>query len=455
MRAASNASSPTDATATRRSAEAGRVAVAYSGGRDSTALLHAVLLAAAGTRIEVLALHVHHGLSPNADAWTAHCAVMCRRWAEQGHAVRLHVHRVSGRPPRGASIEAWARDARYAALRAMAVAQSAPVVMLAHHRRDQAETWLLQALRGAGVAGLSAMPREIVRGGITWLRPWLDRPRAAIEAYVRHHELAHIEDDSNDDPRYARNRLRLQVWPALIDAFPQAEAKLADAAAYAQQAAAAMAEWIASDLAAISGGDALRVAAWSALSPARRAHGLRAWLAACIGKAPPAALVRRLLDELPAACSGARWATGRVEWLLHRGLLRPVRAAAAHASEAPRETTLSIRRAGVRRLPGWGGRLDVVKVEEGGVPLAWLGHLELRERAGAEQFQAGLGRPPRSLKKQYQAAGIAASERTGPLIYSGGQLVYVPGLGLDARVIGMPGQPLVRLEWSEAGAQRR
>jgi tRNA(Ile)-lysidine synthase len=89
----------------------------------------------------------------------------------------------------------------------------------------------------------------------------------------------------------------------------------------------------------------------------------------------------------------------------------------------------------------------VARVAEGGVPLAWLAHLQLRERSGGEQFQSGLGRPPRSLKKQFQSAGLPAWERGGPLVYSGGQLVFVPGLGLDARVIGLPGQPQVQLSW--------
>ena len=112
-----------------------------------------------------------------------------------------------------------------------------------------------------------------------------------------------------------------------------------------------------------------------------------------------------------------------------------------------REALLSIRRAGVHPLPGWSGALHVRNVRDTGVPLAWLAHLELRERSGGERFQSGIGRPPRSLKKQFQAAGVPTWERTGPLVYSGGQLVFVPGLGLDARVIGLPGQPLVSLRW--------
>jgi tRNA(Ile)-lysidine synthase len=108
---------------------------------------------------------------------------------------------------------------------------------------------------------------------------------------------------------------------------------------------------------------------------------------------------------------------------------------------------LSILRAGPHALPGWGGQLTAKRVKEGGVPVAWLAHLELRQRSGGEQFQSGIGRPARSLKKQYQAAELPAWERDGPLVYSGGQLVFVPGLGLDARVLALPGQPQFSLTW--------
>ncbi|HET7794176.1 MAG TPA: tRNA lysidine(34) synthetase TilS, partial [Rhizobacter sp.] len=203
------AASPTPATADSSRC----IAVAYSAGRDSTALLHAVVHAAAQQGAQVAALHVHHGLSPHADDWLAHASAQCERWARQGLPVRLITHRLSGKPTRGESIEAWARQARYRALRQMAIEAGAKLVLLAHHQRDQAETLLLQALRGAGVAGLAGMPRNIEREGITWVRPWLDHPRERIEAYVRHHRLRYIDDDSNADARFARNRLRWQVWP--------------------------------------------------------------------------------------------------------------------------------------------------------------------------------------------------------------------------------------------------
>ena len=422
----------------------GRIAVAYSGGRDSTALLHATLAAAAEQGMDVIALHVHHGLSPHADKWLLHCEAQCRRWARSGKLIAFVAERLTSQPAMGESVEAWARQARYRALRGMALAHDASVVLLAHHQRDQAETLLLQALRGAGVAGLSGMPRSVLREGITWQRPWLEKPSTEVDAYVRRHRLKHIEDDSNADPRFARNRLRLQVWPALCAAFEHAESSLAMAASWAQQAAAVLDEIASLDLAAVAPNGGLQVAAWLDLSLPRRSNALRAWIGHHRGAAAPASLIVRLLDEVPSQRS-ARWPLGDAELRLHRGVLRCE--AAATGVSSPHEVRMSIRRAGAHALPGWAGVLRVERVREAGVPLAWLAQLELRSRSGGEQFQAGVGRPPRSLKKQFQEAGVSMWHRDGPLLYSGGQLVFVPGLGLDARVIGLSGQPLVTLRW--------
>ncbi len=422
------------------------VAVAYSGGRDSTALLHATLKAAADQGVQVLALHVNHGLSRHADAWQAQAQAQCERWRRRGWPVRFVAERLDTGPAKGESVEAWARQARYRALRNLALQHGATLILLAHHRRDQAETLLLQALRGAGVAGLAGMPPAVERDGVTWLRPWLAVPREQIKAYVRRHRLAYVDDDSNDNVRFARNRMRRDVWPVLTDAFPQAEATLAEAATWAQEAMVCLAELAEVDLSLVANSAGLNLRAWSALSLPRRSNALRAWLRSSTGHAAPASLVARLLVELPRPGS-AEWPFGDGCLKRYRGVLRYARALQAHAAAPQRETALSIRRAGLHALPGWGGSLQATRVEEGGVPLAWLAQLELRPRQGGEQFQAGIGRPPRSLKKQFQSAAVPAWEREGPLVYSGGQLLFVPGLGIDARVIGLPGQAQVALHW--------
>jgi tRNA(Ile)-lysidine synthase len=181
------------------------------------------------------------------------------------------------------------------------------------------------------------------------------------------------------------------------------------------------------------------------LSVPRRANVLRTWIKRQ-GMSAPASLITRMLVE-GASCRSARWPLGAAQLTLHRGVIRLEPATVPVTLADPREANLSILNPGVYVLPGWSGALHVEPVRNDGVPLAWLAHIELRARAGAEQFQAGFARPPRSLKKQYQDAGLAMWQRTGPLIYSGGQLVFVPGLGLDARVIGFAPQQLVTLDW--------
>jgi tRNA(Ile)-lysidine synthase len=438
-------------------AEPGRppavIAVACSGGLDSLALLHACCRAAKPLGLQVLALHVHHGLQPEADGWQEGLAARCARWRRSGAALRFMSRRLDGLPAPGDSIEAWARRARYDALREMALAEACRHVLLAHHRRDQAETFLLQALRGGGVAGLAAMPARAERAGVVWLRPWLHAARESIAAHARRHRLSWVEDPSNADPRHARNRLRLRVWPALSEAFPQAEQVLGDAAGWAAQASQGLRELAALDLAQAVDADALNLSQWSTLSPVRRVNLLRHWLQWRLGQPSPGSLIDRLAAELPTGTSGPakQWHVPGGRLRAHRGRLELLACdpseALMTASPGPRVERLSIRRSGRHVLPDWGGSLLVRRVREGGVPLAWLAEAELRSRCGGERFQAGPGRPPRSLKKQYQAAGVPVWQREGPMLYSGGQLVFVPGLGLDARLVGLPGQALVRLDW--------
>lgn len=417
--------------------------MAYSGGTDSTALLHVTATVAAPLGIAVLALHVHHGLSAHADDWLVHCEEFCRRLRRRGHDVAFVAHRLKSRPSPGESVEAWARQARYRALRQMAEEGGADLVLLAHHRRDQAETFLLQALRKGGVAALAAMPVSATRDGITWARPWLARPREAVVAYAHRHRLRAIEDDSNDDVRFARNRLRAEVWPRLIGSFADAEASLAAAARWAQQASAAIDEMAEHDLRALAGKNGLVVAAWRALSPARQVPVLRRWIHAQIGRPAPASLVERLMTEVGASGAG-RWPAPGGELYRYRGELRWQRGAAMPPGAPVR---LDARQPGVYPMTEWHGALRVDRVAEGGVALAVAADLTLRARAASDRFQAGLARPPRSLKLQFQSAGVSPSERDAPVVCHGDALVFVPGLGIDARALARPGEPQCALRW--------
>lgn len=393
---------------------------------------------------------MHHGLQRQADDWPKRLRDQSRRWAARGLPVRFDWRRLEGGPARGDSVEAWARRGRYAALADMARAARCDLVLLAHHRRDQAETFVLQALRGAGPPGLAAMPRQVLRDGIVWARPWLDLPREAIEAYLKRHRLVYVDDASNADPRHVRNALRHVVWPALLDAFADAETALAASARRAAEAAECLWTLAAADLSAVAPtGAALSVAAWLELGPARRGNALRAWLARSAPRGVPETLVMRLLAELPASRNGSGWPTAAGALRLNRGELRFVAHGAA-ANERPRSrppTCVDLSRPGRHRLPQWAGAIEVRRVLQGGVAAQRLRHCEARTRQGGERFQRAASTPPRSLKKQFQAAGVAAWERDVPLVYASGELVFVPGLGIDARRIAPPGTPQLALRW--------
>jgi len=425
-----------------------RVAVAVSGGRDSTALWHATACAARGGALEVVALHVHHGLQAGADDWLAHLQRQARRWAARGLPVRLSWHRLQGTPARGDSLEAWARRERYAALAAMARAEGIGMVLLAHHRRDQAETFLLQALRGAGTAGLAGMPREAVRDGIVWARPWLDQPREAIEAYLRRHHLRHVEDLSNADPRFARSRLRQAVLPLLEKEFPQATACLAASARRAHEADQCLRELAELDARdAVTADGRLDLKAWTALSGPRRANLLRRWLSAQDDAGTPETLLQRLLLQLPDAAAGSAWPWHRRQLRVYGGLLQAVELRGSAAALDADGMTIDLGRAGRIAVPAWRGSFEVHPVEADGIEPQRLRHCELRARRGGERFQRAAGTPPRSLKKQYQLAAVPVWLRGGPLVYDPDGLLFVPGLGIDARHRAPRGAPMLGLRW--------
>lgn len=434
------------------------LAVAFSGGRDSTALLHAVWRQARGSGLRVVALHVHHGLMPQADLWLVQARDRVRRWAAGDPALQFRARRLSGRPPVGESVEAWARRERYAALAEMARAEGALTVLLAHHRQDQAETVLLQALRGAGPRGLAAMPRQIWRDGLCWVRPWLDQPASAIAHYVARHRLRHVEDASNQDLRFARNRVRQAVLPVLARHFPAAQEALVAVARHSQASAELIEEVARADLRQLGAqGDRLPLQGWKELSPVRQQFALQAWLrqaARPFGRPPPSeALQRQMLARLiqPGA---AHWPSeGGLLWRLYRGALSVEPADMGPApSAAP--ARWPVRGVQPVRPPCWRGTLHFEAVQEQGLDLSQLVQAWLLARQGGETFQLGPHRPPRRLKKQFQTVGVPMWLRQAPLLCrldpSTGEpvVLFVPGLGVDARQSAAPGTPQWRPVWT-------
>ena len=423
------------------------VAVACSGGRDSVALLHATCNAARVLGTSVIALHVHHGLMADADRWASEVEALCERWN-----VAFACERLTGAPSAGESVEAWARRERYLALARLARDAGASIVMLGHHLHDQAETVLLQALRGAGPAGLAAMPRVVERGALTWARPWIARTGAEIDAYVAPLAVDVASDPSNADPRFARSRLRRDVMPALRLAFPEADAALAAVARRAGEARALLDEVAAEDLRRLGAVGTLPLAAWRALSIARRTNALRAWLAGVLEAPVPQTLVDRLLAEA-LDDSTRRWPVdgGRVlrSWRGVLAVVAPARASVTPATTPARASgALSLLRCDRYALDGWNGTLEVFATSQRGIAPRRLAQIMARVRAGGEQFQLQPAGTARSLKKQYQALGIPTEGRDGPLLFdAAGALLFVPGLGVDARAWAPPDAPQWGIRW--------
>ncbi|WP_431112019.1 tRNA lysidine(34) synthetase TilS [Variovorax paradoxus] len=270
------------------------LAVGFSGGADSTALLAACASAWPG---QVVAFHVHHGLQAAADDFERHCAAVCERLG-----VPLVVHRVDARHAQGDSPEDAARRARYQAFAAMASsvepAGAIKSIVLGHHADDQVETLLLALSRGAGMPGLAAMPAHAQRNGLDIYRPLLAVPGADIRAWLKDLGLPWIEDPTNQDERYTRNRIRAVLLPALAQTFPQFRSTLARSVGHAAQAQELLGELAAQDLAAV--GNPPSIAALRALSKARQANVLRHWLMQAHGCAPSAAQLDQLMSQLQA-----------------------------------------------------------------------------------------------------------------------------------------------------------
>jgi len=268
------------------------VGVAYSGGADSTALL---LAAAQRWPGQVTALHIHHGLQAAADEFVRVCGDTCARLH-----VPLQVLRVQAANAAGQSPEDAARLARYAALARAASEQGLSAVLLGQHADDQVETLLLALSRGAGLPGLASMAARFERGGVLFLRPLLQVPGAALRAWLVGQRIPFVDDPTNTDERYTRNRIRARVLPTLAESFPQFRETFARSAQHAAQAQSLLAEVAREDLARV--GNPPAVKALQALSAPRQANVLRHWLLESHAATPSAAQLEQLLSQI-AACT--------------------------------------------------------------------------------------------------------------------------------------------------------
>jgi tRNA(Ile)-lysidine synthase len=409
-----------------------RYVIALSGGLDSTVLLHALSVSRERHGKVLVAVHVDHRLHPDSASWSEYC---CRLAGRLGVEILLETVTVDAAARCG--LEAAAREARYAALAQHL--NDGDWLLSAHHRDDQAETLLLNLMRGSGPAGLAGIGL-LSRFGAGWLaRPLIDVPRATLEAYAAAQELNWVEDPSNEDLRFDRNYLRHEVLPALEQRWAGVSERLARSADLAAEAASMLAELAESDLKR-TGNRAARidVEGLLALSEARQRNLLR-YAARHAGlPVPGAGRLGAILGDVLRAREDAQplVAWQGAELRRYRGSL--------YLLPAPQETTWRSgqRFAGPSLVLGPGmGSLRLVPGAARGLSDATIEHgLSIRLREGGEKIRPTGHIYTRKLKKLLQEEGVVPWMRERlPLVYAGGRLVAVADLWIAAVAASEPG----------------
>lgn len=436
------------------------IAIAYSGGLDSSALLHLAHAYGVAHGVPVLAFHVHHGISPNADAWLAHCEQTCAALGVQFEATRVVLEKSKS------GVEAAARKLRYAALGAMCQGHGARLMLTAHHLDDQAETVLLQLLRGSGTAGLSGMdaansaPELLGNPNLVMARPLLPVSRGQLEEYMAAHAIGYVEDESNTHPRYARNALRHQVMPALAQAFPGYQERFARSAAHAQSAQRLLTELAEQDLAACLVDDSIDVAQLRAMSLDRAYNMLRHWFALRGLRMPSTAWLTEMVAQLVEARPDAQLLVTHPDCLIrrHRDRLHITPKLEALAGQRDPDDEGVIVKVGESfvwngeasmAFPAYGGVLHFEEAEQGFDP-DWLRGrpLQIDFRKGGERLKPAANRPTRPLKYHYQAGDVPAWERERlPIVSSGKELLFAAGIGMDCHHFGTGSGPFIALRW--------
>jgi tRNA(Ile)-lysidine synthase len=421
----------------------GALCVGLSGGLDSVVLLDLIARHARDSCRPVSAVHVHHGLSPNADAWADFCRELC---AERD--IPLDVQKVRVDRSTGDGIEAAARVARYDVY----ATRKEPHVVLAHHLEDQSETVLLQILRGTGLKGAAAMPevRRLAGSEVLLVRPLLGVARSALRAHAQAASLRWIEDESNASLRQDRNYLRHEIAPRLDERLPRWREA---AARFARNAAAADALLLA--LARIDGlpearGEELR--ADVDLPPARRANLLRAFLSLNDVAMPDEARLAQMTQQLFAARGDAR------VLVEHEGLALLRFRDRIHLEEiarTPEGWQVEWRGQPEVQLSDGIGSVRFHRVTGDGIAAARAVGTGWRfaPRAGGERLRLDPRRPTRTLKNLLRENDVPPWERERlPLLFHGERLVWVPGVGIESDYACPPGAPGLRPEWLQNSA---
>lgn len=400
-----------------------RFCVGLSGGLDSVVLLHLAATFCSRASIPLSAIHVHHGLSAQADAW-ANFAMQ----AASALGVPCLVEQVDVNQHAELGLEAAARRVRYAVFER----QACDVLLLAHHQNDQAETVLLNLLRGSGVRGLAAMPEvRALTADIQLLRPLLDIPRSDLLEYALAHQLEWVEDESNQDQNIDRNFLRHAVIPQIATLFPGATATLARSTQHLAEANTLLEEIAREDGSQCIAGDTFDLALAANWSAARLRNVLRYWLAQT-GVVPDARAFDELLRVMLTAKEGAMPIWLWRQQAVRRYRTRLYRTPATLEVGANREFLWQA--GSSTSVDSWAGTLVWQQSADSGIAERYLaGKLELRPRSGGESLRLRAGGSSRSLKHLWQWAGVPPWQRDStPLLWIEGRLAAAPGVGLAA-----------------------
>ncbi len=402
-----------------------RYCVAFSGGCDSHVLLWALASIRQNLKCSVIhAFHINHGLHENADDWAQHCIQVCNDLG-----ISIEISKVKIQVEKGQSLEAQAREARYRALEKLM--HPGDMLLLAHHQNDQAETLLLQLLRGAGVNGLAAMP-ELTVFATGWLaRPLLHFKRDQIESFAKQHRLVWIDDPSNLDATFDRNYLRHDVMPLLAERWPSVASTLGRAARHQAEAAALLDELARDDYLSIATQipNVVTVSKLLHLSPARQSNVIRYWIRRVCGLNPPdAAHLVRILNEVLTAREDkspmVKWPGTEVR--RYRDNLYAEMPVNEH--DACWQATWDAK--SELALP-CGGKLITQEIKGRGVLKEYLSSdITVRYRQGGEVCQLPGRQHHHELKKLFQEWGVPPWFRDRiPLIFAGEQLLQIVGYG--------------------------
>ncbi|MGB4923157.1 MAG: tRNA lysidine(34) synthetase TilS [Candidatus Nitrotoga sp.] len=398
------------------------ILLGLSGGVDSVVLLHLLQQLSLRYSWHLSALHVHHGISPQADAWAVFCADLCAL-----HGVSLQIEHVNIAPLRSLGIEAAARKLRHAAL----AQQQVDFIALAHHLDDQAETLLLQLLRGAGVRGASAMPAITHRvNAPTLLRPLLNVPRSRLLEYAQQHGLQWVEDESNADDAYPRNFLRHRILPLLEQRFPAYRKTLLRSAQHFAEAAELLDELAQQDAELAIVDNRLDIKKLRVLGVIRGKNLLRYFLAVQGAPIPDSTRLQEMLRQLCNARQDAQVCIDWQEWQMRR---YRDHAYTMSARSPPVDFTVIWHGEAETLLPSPHGMLYFKRAIGQGISLAklQLGIVKIRSRHGGENIRIHAARGQRDLKNLLQEHGILPWQRDLlPLLFCDADLVCVPGIAI-------------------------